>query len=85
MNTRTKILTKGDKFLMEFRGIVIFPLESALKHYSSKGVQLEAWLHNALIRFIYRVETQLCNPVTFTLCNNLQLVDPLYPESQPVC
>lgn len=35
---------------MELRGIAILPLVSALKPYSSKEIQLEAWLHKALIR-----------------------------------
>lgn len=56
---------------------MILPLVSTLKPYSSKEIQLEAWLHKALIRLIYRVESQLCNTATIALCNSLQLVDTL--------
>lgn len=60
---------------MELRGIVILPSVSALKPFSSEEIQLKAWLHKALIRLVYRAESQLCN--TNALCNSLQVVDPL--------
>lgn len=37
---------------MELRATVILPLVSTLKPNSTKDIQLEAWLHKALIRFI---------------------------------
>lgn len=38
---------------MELRGIVIFPLVSALKLSSSKEIQMEAWLHEALNQMLH--------------------------------
>lgn len=67
---------------MDLRVIVILPLVSAVKPYSSKEIQLEAWLHKALIRLTYRVESQLCNTETIALCNSLQLVDPLIQNAR---
>lgn len=40
-------------------------------------MQLEAWLHKALIRLTYTVESRLCNTETIGLCNSPRLVDPL--------
>lgn len=42
------------KSVMELGGIAILPLVSALKPYFSKEIQLEARLHKALIRLVYR-------------------------------
>lgn len=67
---------------MALRGIAILPSVSALKPYSSKEIQLEVWLHKALIRLTYRVESQLCNTETIALCNSLQLVDPLIQRAR---
>ena len=66
---------------MELRRIEILPLVSALKLYS-REIQLEAWLHKALIRLLHRVDSQLCNTVTIALCNSLQLVDPLIQRAR---